>query len=248
MAKDIYQQGDIVGNNKIIKKDIEQTKLKHRGYWICECIQCGNIRSLRTDCLNRNSSCKQCSKIGKNIQDDITGHTFGFWKVLSKANKSNYWTCKCLNCGTIKDVFRGNLTSGNTKSCGCISSWGETQIIYWLNFFNINYKKEYTFKNLKTAKNGIPRFDFAIFDNHNEIFCLIEYDGRQHNHYDKNWKMTYEDYLYLCEIDNLKNQYCIDNNIKLFRFNENTNLEFKIQQIATDLAFLELTEEKATNE
>ena len=243
-----YQQGDIVGNNKIIKEDIEKTAQKHRSYWFCECLQCGNIRSLRTDYLNRNNSCKECSKIGKNIKDDITECTFGFWKVLKKANKSNYWTCQCLNCGTIKDVFRGNLISGKSKSCGCITSWGETQIIYWLNFFNIKYKKEYIFKDLKTSKNGTPRFDFAILKNNNELFCLIEYDGEQHFSYDKNWKMTYENYLYLCEIDNLKNQYCIDNKIKLFRFNNKTNLEFEIKQIATNLAFLELTEDKEINE
>ena len=47
---------------------------------------------------------------------------------------------------------------------------------------------------LKTDKNGTPRFDFAIMDTHNNVYCLIEYDGRQHFHYDKNWKMSKKDY------------------------------------------------------
>lgn len=246
-AKIKYTPGTIIGNNKILKEDTEQTKLKSRTFWVCECVNCGNIRSIRTDNLNRNKLCQLChNKNGKKIKDNLIGKTFGYLTVIEKSNKPNYWICQC-KCGTVKEVFRGNLISGKTKSCGCIISWGETQIIYWLNFFNINYKKEYIFKDLKTPKNGTPRFDFAIFNNNDELFCLIEYDGGQHDTYDKNWKMTYEDFLYLCEIDNLKNQYCIDNKIKLFRFNDKTNLEFKIKQIATDLAFLELTKE-ATNE
>lgn len=239
-AKIKYAPGTIIGNNKIIKEDIDQTKQKGRSFWICECVNCGNIRSLRSDNLNRNKLCQKChNKNGRNIKDNLIGKTFGFLTVIDKAERPNYWICKC-KCGTVKEVFRGNLIDGNTKSCGCISSWGETQIIYWLKKYNLNYKKEYIFEDLKTSKNGYPRFDFAIFNNNNELFCLIEYDGRQHFSYNKNWKMSYDDYIYLCETDNLKNQYCIDNNIKLLRFNKNTNIKFEIKKIATNIVYINL--------
>lgn len=81
-----------------------------------------------------------------------------------------------------------------------------------------------------TDKNHHPRFDFGIFKN-NKLFCLIEYDGRQHYSFDKNWNMTEQDYKRLQYIDNLKNQYCINNNILLFRFNEQTILEKEIKNI-----------------
>ena len=55
---------------------------------------------------------------------DLTGQTFGKLTVVSFVGRDKWrnatWLCKC-ECGTEKAV-RGNLlTSGNTKSCGCIT-------------------------------------------------------------------------------------------------------------------------------
>ena len=53
---------------------------------------------------------------------DLTGQKFGRLTVLKfdKVKNTNYyWICKC-KCGTVKIVNRRNLTSGHTKSCGCI--------------------------------------------------------------------------------------------------------------------------------
>ena len=231
----IFQPGDTVGNNIIIEKDIELTKEKHRGYWKCKCIGCGKIRSVRVD--NLKAKCRYCATkdrpIGYRVQDNFIGQHFGLWTVNGKSPKKNYWTCKC-QCGTIKDVFRGNLTQGNSKSCGCVSSWGEKQIVYWLNFYNIQYKKEVSFKDFQTDKGGYPRFDFILYKN-NEIFCIIEYDGRQHKSYDKNWKMTENDFKRLQYIDNLKNEYCKIHNISLFRFNPKSNLEKELKQISINI-------------
>lgn len=51
------------------------------------------------------------------------GKTFGRLKVEAKAPSSNRgrqrWVCKC-DCGETLFVYGGNLTSGNTKSCGCL--------------------------------------------------------------------------------------------------------------------------------
>jgi hypothetical protein len=48
---------------------------------------------------------------------DLTGESFGRWKVLSYAG-SSHWNCRC-NCGTHRRIFTGNLSSGKTRSCGC---------------------------------------------------------------------------------------------------------------------------------
>ena len=54
----------------------------------------------------------------------LTGQTFGKLTVVSFAGSSNRgkatWLCKC-ECGNEKTVAGGNLTSGRTKSCGCIT-------------------------------------------------------------------------------------------------------------------------------
>lgn len=225
--------GDIIGTNLIIEKDIEKTKIKHHGtYWKVKCTLCGNIRSVRSD--NLTQKCRSCAAKNKplysSVKDNLINKTFGYWKVLDKAKRSNYWICECQNCGTIKEVFRGGLTSGQSKSCGCINSWGEVQISYWLNKYNINYQKEVCFLDLKTDKNRCPRFDFVLYQN-KQIFCIIEYDGRQHYSFNENWKMSEEDFKRLQYIDELKNEYCKNKNIPLYRFNKNTDLEQEIKKI-----------------
>lgn len=226
------QVGDIVGNNLVLEKDEYKTEQTKRTYWKVKCLLCNNIRSIRND--NIHQKCRSCAaknRTDNRIIDDLTNRIFGYWKVLYKTNIPNYWHCKCLNCGTEKDVFRGNLTQGASKSCGCINSWGETQISFLLQKNNINYKKEYTFPDLKTEKGGTPRFDFAIFKE-DKLFCLIEYDGRQHSNFDENWKMSFNDFKHLQNIDKLKEEYCKNHNITLIRLNKNSNLE----QIISDIS------------
>lgn len=53
---------------------------------------------------------------------DITGQKFGFLTAISvskkQGNKIRKWICKC-ECGNEIEVRVADLTSGNTKSCGC---------------------------------------------------------------------------------------------------------------------------------
>lgn len=54
---------------------------------------------------------------------DLTGMTFGRWTVVSRANNHSgagvRWACQC-SCGTQRDVIGLSLTSGASKSCGCL--------------------------------------------------------------------------------------------------------------------------------
>lgn len=59
---------------------------------------------------------------------DLTGKRFGYLTVLSLHSRSSRsartrtkWLCKC-DCGNEVVVQANNLTSGNTKSCGCYHS------------------------------------------------------------------------------------------------------------------------------
>lgn len=45
------------------------------------------------------------------------GSRFGKWIVVSRTRDS-YVMCKC-DCGTDRELYVSNLTSGKTKSCGC---------------------------------------------------------------------------------------------------------------------------------
>lgn len=55
---------------------------------------------------------------------DITGKKFGMWTALylvdtPEGATGRHWMCRC-DCGTMKIVKQANLTSGGSKSCGCL--------------------------------------------------------------------------------------------------------------------------------
>ncbi|MCK5607801.1 hypothetical protein KAR91_38315 [Candidatus Pacearchaeota archaeon] len=66
---------------------------------------------------------------GKRIHDNqhkrvkgISGKRFGrliVVKFVDTKKKQSRWLCKC-DCGNTKTVEKGHLSSGNTKSCGCL--------------------------------------------------------------------------------------------------------------------------------
>ena len=97
-----------------------------------------------------------------------------------------------------------------------MGSFGETMIETILQQNNIQYIKEYSFSDLLSV-NGCPlRFDFAIFENQ-ELKYLIEFDGRQHyTGPEAKWShaTSLED---IQQRDELKNNYCKNNNILLKR-------------------------------
>jgi hypothetical protein len=58
--------------------------------------------------------------MGKPVRD-LTGEKFGKLTVLERAGSKHghmIWLCRC-ECGNTTKVYRGELTKGKTKSCGC---------------------------------------------------------------------------------------------------------------------------------
>ena len=55
------------------------------------------------------------------IAKDLSGQRFGRLTALHKVEETNnkYYYCRC-DCGNVVTVLRTSLTSGNTKSCGCL--------------------------------------------------------------------------------------------------------------------------------
>ena len=82
----------------------------------------------------------------------------------------------------------------------------------------MSFQKEYSFENLINPKTGCKlRFDFALFNSQNKLICLIKFDGYQHFLTDSKGYYTKEKILDLKYRDNLKNDYCKNNKIKLIR-------------------------------
>ena len=52
---------------------------------------------------------------------DLTNQRFGNLIAIKRTKSSShgyYWLCQC-DCGKQKEILGTNLTSQNTKSCGC---------------------------------------------------------------------------------------------------------------------------------
>ena len=88
------------------------TKYLGDGRWEVKC-DCGKVKSVRGWDITSGhvKSCGICSRF-----IDITGQTFGEWKVINYAGDRR-WNCIC-SCGKIKAVESTRLRSGASKSCG----------------------------------------------------------------------------------------------------------------------------------
>ena len=140
-------------------------------------------------------------------------------KELKKyKNNRTYYLCRC-DCGAGKEVSTSQLTSGKSKSCGCLHfSNGEEYIKQVLDDNDIEYIRQKKFEDCKNIR-PLP-FDFYL-PKHNTI---IEFDGQQHFEPVEHWGGN-KKFEYLKKTNSIKNNYCNDNNIKLIRFPYNIDKE-----------------------
>lgn len=95
-----------------------------RCIWLCKCSCGNNVRIVGGNLTSGNtSSCGCIKKSGINVHKlNLVGRRFGNLIVLEmigrNKRKSVMWSCQC-DCGNMIKVVGSNLTSGNTKSCGC---------------------------------------------------------------------------------------------------------------------------------
>lgn len=221
--------------------------------WNCVC-ECGN-RCVKTSEYLRTSPMPSCGCWKKEITSkiktkNVTGEIFGYLMVLSKVetrytsggNSKIVYKCKCLNCGSVKEVTAGSLFSGQTKSCGCIKSYGEEAVILELNKKRIKYKTQFYFKDLFLTSPDHPLlFDFAILDDKKDLKYLIEYQGLQHyKSTDKNGSFGKQQR----EItDPMKKEYCKAHNIALYEIRYDESIPKAIDHIiATHANFVPSSE------
>lgn len=203
------------------------TNYNHTFYDV-EC-KCGNIYAVRRDTLisggTTSCGCKQQEYV------DLVGQKFGSLTVLKYVERFSYsdikdyktsvniWMCEC-DCGNIINVRQGDLLREHTCSCGCLQrSRGEITIATYLDQWNIRYIEQYRFDDCR-YKNPLP-FDFVLLNEDDNIYGAIEFDGEFHYHSIKWGDMTQEnadENLRTTHIrDNIKDEYCLLNNIPLIR-------------------------------
>lgn len=79
---------------------------------------------------------------------------------------------------------------------------------------DLNFVEEYSFEGLNSSNGRALRFDFAVFNDDDELEFLIEYQGKQH--YEASNKFGGKKGLYQQQFnDNKKRRFCVLNHIKL---------------------------------
>ena len=213
-----YKRGELLPGEKYNELEVvsKTNKKNHSGekLYLFNC-SCGKKNIELSGVRVKNSSIKSCGHL-KN--PDYTGYHFGELLVLSKtekrsANHGVIYLCQC-SCGKKIEVPIGDLKKGQL-SCGHLqNSKGEIVIQKILTALNIQFEMQKSFCDCINNKTHYHlRFDFYLPDYN----TCIEYDGEQH-FYNKesgwNNKKHLDDTQYR---DNIKDNYCKQNNIKLIR-------------------------------
>ena len=205
---------------------------------ICQCV-CGayiktklnNIRNGHTQSCGckakeerqeRGRTVGSLEKKGKDYTK-IKNPFYTFNKQLKEKNSEGfYWDIICNRCGQHYKEVPSQLISekrrrgNNPCPCWKNQSKGILKIIDLLNNNNINFIQEYTFEDCLSPKGNKMKFDFYL----PEEKYLIEYDGEQHfipSNFGSKEQTGKERLLKQQEYDNIKNQWCKNNNIILIR-------------------------------
>ena len=89
---------------------------------------------------------------------------------------------------------------------------------------------QYSFKDCLSNNNHLLFFDFAIFNQQNNLVALIEYQGEQH-YFPISCFGGVERLEKQQENDNIKKEYCKKANIPLYYINYNENIENELNKI-----------------
>jgi hypothetical protein len=225
--RNAHLEGKIFGRLTVLEKTEERRNDDIVWKCLCECGEiCYKVTSVLTrgstqscGCLRSEVSAEHFRKLGRSRNANLINKQFGKLTVLEKTDRrirgNIVWKCLC-DCGNICFYPTSYLTSGDTNSCGCLSSKGELKITVLLNNANIKFEPQKTFANCTYPDTlGKPRFDFYVINEQNDY--LIEYDGIQHYKATNYGWNTNDNLIYTQQHDAFKNQWCRENNIPLIR-------------------------------
>lgn len=185
----------------------------------CECGTSGFIVRANALVTGNTTSC------GCIRTPNLVGMRFGRLTVIKQVNSKTpqrRWLCKC-DCGNTSEVQSYQLTSGHSKSCGCLrsekTSIMERVVFNLMRSENIQYIPECTFDGCVGIHGWKLRFDFYLPD----YRLAIECDGEQHFRPVEFFggQATHD---VLVANDAIKNQFCSSNNIDLLRIPYTTDV------------------------
>jgi len=196
------------------KYDYSKVEYKHSQQKICIiCPEHGEFWQIPNHHLKKHG-CPKCVNVYSPTTEEfiqkaklIHGDKYNYLKVEYKNNNTKV----CIICPEHGEFWQTPNSHLNNTGCPkCQRSLGEEAIEKWLKENNILYETQ---KRFKECRNILPLpFDFYLPNNN----ICIEFDGEQHFQPIKYWRNN----NYFNEIqkhDQIKNEYCQKNNIKLIR-------------------------------
>lgn len=192
----------------------------------CDCLR--NKRVVETNVLRTPSIIG--GTYGKLVVESFAGYICG-----ADGKRKATFNCRC-SCGRTCVKQGVYLRCGDTKSCGLcgMNSSGEALIAKFLDDNEIEYVGQYSFDDCLSKKGYWLYFDFALFQNE-ELKCLIEYDGEQHYVDKPQFNNFFGSFKDRHERDLIKDKYCADNGIKLYRIRFDEDIKERMEEIIDEL-------------
>ncbi len=172
----------------------------------------------------KGKGCKKCALANNGLNQRLSYNDFVYKSNIVHNHIYDYSkfiytgfgvksTIICSKHGEFLQTPRTHLNASGCKICNNTSK-GEMTIYKYLTNKNIPFVKEKTFPDCKLK--NVLRFDFYV----PHLNMCIEYDGIQHFRQSKSTKFK-SNLKYIENNDQIKNKYCINNNIKLIRIKYN---------------------------
>lgn len=94
---------------------------------------------------------------------DLTGMVFGLLTVIEPSPTKGHWKVQC-TCGNKKIVRGASLTSGNTRSCGCLTKHnpGRPKRQAYAPHIPFGTFVQDTFEHMAPLRNELARYDVII--------------------------------------------------------------------------------------
>lgn len=176
--------------------------------------------------LIQGHGCQKCSKMARITEEDFISqshiihnnkYTYPLGEYKNKRTKTRII---CPKHGEFFQLPKHHLNGIGCKECN--ESKGEKKIKQLLKEWNIKFDKQKTINGCKDKK--LLQFDFYLPD----YQLYIEYDGIQHFEINE-WFGGQEGFNNTKKRDEIKTNFCIKNDIKLFRINYKDNIEEKLK-------------------
>ncbi len=217
----------------------DYTNMKHKV--LCRCIIDGYEWNVDPSALLSGYGCPVCAGNKKRSHqeyiEEVQSINPDIVVIEEYANALQPILHKCNKCGTEWYSTPHHILEGHgCPKCNANVSFGENDIKNFLDDKEINYIRQYTFKNCKNIKE-LP-FDFYLFDYN----ACIEFDGIQHfepiDYF--GGKTAFED---LKKRDTIKTNYCMSNNIPLLRIRYDEDISSALDNFLDSLTIQNYNQE-----